>query len=981
MLLVFQISVLLLITLTGIILAAAEGQPLAAISGPLALASWYFVDYARLIQLPAGLISTLGFLGFLAAATEYRIRPQATLLAVGAHLLVYLTWIFLLQKKQSREYWWLFGLSILQIALASLATASVWFGVGLATYTLMATWTLSVFLLYRSLKHVGEIGPAGESQGVPVAPIVSGIGSAWNGISRGSSERLATPRLFMNTFSVTCLSLVISVLFFLFIPRVWLAPRLSEGLMASPPLVGFSNDVRLGDMGEILGNQERALTVKAFTAGDHRPLTASELGALFGSEPLFRGGVLENYSQGRWYHQALSQRPRPRNASNYFKDGEFVLEMTIEPIGTETAFTYGDTVGAKSKGLEAILRWENFSNELRRAPGTDQGGTFHYQLAVTRHPFDTWLSIRRRRLLAEAFVAELRGENPPGPMTPDFFGQYLRFLTEVPQELAALDDITRNVIDAAPDELAAAQAIESWFTDSGEFSYSLKLTVEDAQIDPVLDFVQNRRVGHCEYFASAMALMLRTLHIPSRVVTGFKGGIFLPESSTLIVQQLHAHAWVEAYIDGIWRVYDPTPAQRDKTVATIQRNPTTWRQVQDAIEATWIRGTMLSKEGQERQLYEPIAKAAVQGFQSTRQLLQGEREALAPLAQFLRSPQHWFSWQGVMLTGVVLLLLAGLAWILRRLFRGGVKLLRWLRRDRPDSASWKHSVPFYERFAAILSRHGVLQHPTQTAKEFVHQVLPILQPQLAARGLSAWPEHIVEKFYQVRFGGEPLSPGDLRELNRRLDELERMLQQSDEPESPLHERKNFLAFSGLFLCGLLLFTLLLAAISGVHPLQKIHFSLADLLMGMGAALGMMGVFGFISPVRQQAEDIMGPPLAACRWYDLLLLAMLVGLIEELLFRGVLEPWGARLSPTAALIGVNLIFGLLHAVSIPYAIVATLLGGVLSLLARWPGEYNLLRPIMAHALYDFIGFLWIASSWRRRRSWISLPSPKGSDDAG
>jgi hypothetical protein len=964
MLLVFQISTLLLITLTGIILAAAEGQPMAAISGPLALASWYFVDSARLVKVPSSLISILGFFAFVAAATEYRVVPETTLLAVGAHLLVYLTWVFLLQEKQSREYWWLFGLSVLQVALASLATASIWFGVGLIVYTLLGTWTLSTFLLHRSLKHAGETGEV-SAELRPEASIVSGVGRVWNGLSRSSAEGLVTPRLSVSTFSAVCLTLVISTLFFLFIPRVWPAPRFSDGLMAAPPLMGFSNDVRLGDMGEILGNQSRAMTVKAFSKQDLRPLSARESETLFGSEPLFRGGVLETYSQGRWYHQPLAQRPRPRSASNYIKDGEFLLDITLEPIGTETAFTFGDTVGAKSKGLEAILRWENFSNELRRAPGTDQGGPFHYQLSVTRQPFDTWMSIRRRRLLAEALVAELQGQPPPGPMTPKAFGQYLKFLRELPPELDALTAVTRKVVGSAPNDLAAAQAIESWFTDSGEFDYSLKLTVEDDQIDPVLDFVQNRRVGHCEYFASAMALMLRTLQIPSRVVTGFKGGIFQPQSATLTLQQLHAHAWVEAYLDGTWKVYDPTPAQRDTAVATIQRNPTTWRRMQDAIEATWIRGTMLSKEGQERQLYEPIARAAVTTVQSTRQLLQGEGEALTPLIAFLRTPQRWISWQGGIFAGAIMLLLAGCVWLVRRLFSGGSRLLHWLMRERPGSASWKHSVPFYERFTAILNRHGLIQHSSQTAQEFVHQALHALEPHLAARGLSAWPQAIVEKFYQVRFGGEPLPPNDLREIHLRLNELEGALRHGTPAAAPLHQRKNFLAFSGLFLGGLLLLTLLLAALSGVSPFDKIRLSVADLLIGAAAALGMMAVFGFISPVRQQAEDIMGPPLAACRWYDLLLLAILVGLIEELLFRGVLEPWGAQISPLASFLGVNLLFGLLHAVSIPYAVVATLLGGVLSLLAHWPGEFNLLRPITAHALYDFIGFLWIAEGWRQR----------------
>lgn len=178
-------------------------------------------------------------------------------------------------------------------------------------------------------------------------------------------------------------------------------------------------------------------------------------------------------------------------------------------------------------------------------------------------------------------------------------------------------------------------------------------------------------------------------------------------------------------------------------------------------------------------------------------------------------------------------------------------------------------------------------------------------------------------------------------------------------------REDFLAFAGAYLAGLLLLTLGLAAVAGLSPLQTIHPALMDLAIGTAAAGAMVAVFGFLPPVRQQAEEILGPSLAVCRWYDFIPLAVLVGLIEELLFRGVLEPWVARdVSPRLAFWSVNLLFGLLHAVSVPYAVVAGLLGCLLSLLAHGPGEFNLFRPIVAHAVYDYIGFIWIASSSRR-----------------
>jgi len=183
----------------------------------------------------------------------------------------------------------------------------------------------------------------------------------------------------------------------------------------------------------------------------------------------------------------------------------------------------------------------------------------------------------------------------------------------------------------------------------------------------------------------------------------------------------------------------------------------------------------------------------------------------------------------------------------------------------------------------------------------------------------------------------------------------------------IRQRQGFLNYSIGFLFCLLCVSLLLAAIAGLSPLQTIHWSLRDFIIGMGGAGLMVLAFGFITSVRDQAEKILGPALADCRWYDLLILAILVGLIEELLFRGVLEPWIARWNPIFAFCSVNLFFGLLHSVSCLYAIIATLLGGFLSLLAHGPGDFNLLRPIVAHAVYDYIGFVWLASLYRNSQT--------------
>src|ERR1019366_5904852 len=91
------------------------------------------------------------------------------------------------------------------------------------------------------------------------------------------------------------------------------------------------------------------------------------------------------------------------------------------------------------------------------------------------------------------------------------------------------------------------------------FSYTLELPKTDMR-DPIANFLFRRKKGHCEYFASAMAVMLRTIGIPSRVTTGFAGGVYNPISGWYVVRASDAHSWVEAYLPRLgWTTFDPTP--------------------------------------------------------------------------------------------------------------------------------------------------------------------------------------------------------------------------------------------------------------------------------------------------------------------------------------------------------------------------------------------------------------------------------------
>ena len=130
--------------------------------------------------------------------------------------------------------------------------------------------------------------------------------------------------------------------------------------------------------------------------------------------------------------------------------------------------------------------------------------------------------------------------------------------------------VVAEIDPEGPEGIAArARALESFLRDSGQFSYTLQMDVDDRKLDPVEDFLVNRKEGHCEYFASALALLLRSVDIRSRMVNGFKGGDWNELTGTLNVRQKHAHSWVEAYAG----LKGPETAPRSGSPSTRRRPP------------------------------------------------------------------------------------------------------------------------------------------------------------------------------------------------------------------------------------------------------------------------------------------------------------------------------------------------------------------------------------------------------------------------
>jgi membrane protease YdiL (CAAX protease family) len=160
-------------------------------------------------------------------------------------------------------------------------------------------------------------------------------------------------------------------------------------------------------------------------------------------------------------------------------------------------------------------------------------------------------------------------------------------------------------------------------------------------------------------------------------------------------------------------------------------------------------------------------------------------------------------------------------------------------------------------------------------------------------------------------------------------------------------------------------------LTGFNPTAKLFWSTRDFGFGILATAPMLLLLliCFLSrskgilQVRTFVRDSIGPYLSESRWIDIVLLALLAGICEEAFFRGFLYLWIEHFNPFLAVLVTNLLFGLAHAVTPVYLLLAAFLGLYLTALIAADPTPNLLIPITAHSLYDLIAFIVVIWDYR------------------
>ena len=279
-----------------------------------------------------------------------------------------------------------------------------------------------------------------------------------------------------------------------------------------------------------------------------------------------------------------------------------------------------------------------------------------------------------------------------------------------------------------------------------EYKYSLQ-TTDHPPPDPVADFLFHTKQGYCEYFASAMTVMVRSLGIPARVATGFAGGYWNPLSGLYVVRGADAHAWVEAWIDGAgWRTWDPTPPAPAEAENALLSGLGVWL---DAADSMWQQWVVTYDLGRQAELVVSFANRLRVWSNPETGFVSAWRKAVR-------------NWSAPQLAGWVLAF-AGLA--LLGLF-GAVPLWRWsqrrwlILRNRQAGRTRQDATELYIALLDRLAARGFTRSDSTTPMEFARH----LPPEHAAT-----VTRFTQVYNSVRFGGETAATAELAGLLAAFD--------------------------------------------------------------------------------------------------------------------------------------------------------------------------------------------------------------------
>lgn len=635
------------------------------------------------------------------------------ILPLGVEYAAFLQLSRLAYRKSAREYQQVAILAFLHLIAATVLTTGVDYALVFFGFVIVTPWMLALTHLRTEI----ESNYGGEDPERAVADVQRVL----------RSRRVAGPGFLFGTAFLAVPLFAVTAMFFLLFPRVGMG-FLSFGPTGGRAVAGFGRNVELGRFGVIRDDPTVVLRVTVPDVGDPPP---AELGLRL------RGTSFDHYEAGSWTRSAGGGRPVRPHFGFYDVNGwprsaaDRQLTIILDPIDEPVIFlpegTVGLTIPPRVQGGREMER------EVVRSHGTDlrYGDLDGIELIYVAHVSSAAPSAPVEEIDAETVARNL--QLPAGQ-----------------ERIAAL---AAERTGGAVTDHDRARLLTRWLRGSGDYEYSL-VQPDTTDQDPLHVFLFEARSGHCEYFSTALAVMLRTQGIPARNVTGFVGGTYNGYGDYYAVRQGDAHSWVEAYVDGAWVTFDPTPAARD-TVGPADGPLAALSQLLDAVRVRWsqhVVGYDLRRQAAAiRALLDWLAEQRAES--AVEEVLAEESDATAAASE----PTGDLPWG---LVGAALLALLAV-YLVYRFVR------RRRKQDPTERARDRDALHLYLSLERALAKAGRARQAHETplahAEELVAEDFP---------GAAVAAE-ITQAYVACRFGARPIPPTELSRLRGRIRDVGR----------------------------------------------------------------------------------------------------------------------------------------------------------------------------------------------------------------
>lgn len=550
------------------------------------------------------------------------------------------------------------------------------------------------------------------------------------------TERKLNRSLSLASLSVAVGAIVVGGMFFFFFPR-FSAGYLGRVSFSPTLMTGFTEDVELGQIGEIKKSSEVVMRV--------------ETGKPIGYEWLrWRGIALTTFDGKRWSSNASNPQKLQPGADGWIHTPEAAQKgntfgqtvhytVFLEPVATDAVFVAGRALSLQGNFTGGTTA--SFAAMQRNYLVTDGTETL-------KNPFRNFVAIRyagiSRLPPRDAGKFRAAGTGYSGDITSTYL--------QLPAELdLRIPELAREITSNAQTPFDKALRIETYLRT--RFAYTLNLTGKPGQ-DPLAHFLFETRAGHCEYFASAMAIMLRTLGVPSREVNGFLPGEYNDLGGDYIVRASDAHSWVEVYFPGNgWQVFDPTPS-------SIEGGNSLWTRLGlyvDWMQITWNEWVIGYDFAHQVTLAQNLQRGSKNWGESARAWFERKQQEGK---RWLKSWQLAHGSLGYLLPVVLVLLLLALRYNVPSEMIRRARLFLRIRAAKSGRSDPQLASRLYGELLRVLARRGLFRGETQTPLEFAAAVN---SPQVAPA-----VQEFTQLYVDARFGGAPCDTTRLGQLLEQI---------------------------------------------------------------------------------------------------------------------------------------------------------------------------------------------------------------------